>query len=109
MRIETQFVCSVLCDIKQCVHLSTFRIHEHHSGSDLSFKQIAKGFLSKGFLDPTDGMFRVWLVEVIQVIQVIQVCWCGKLEVYLLFFNDSVCCGHWIPCVCLGGEGGYCS
>ncbi len=34
--------------------LSYARIHERND-HDLKFKQVAKGFMSKGFLDPEDG------------------------------------------------------
>ena len=36
------------------VFIPSKRIHEKH-GHDLKFKQVAEGFISKGFLDPSDG------------------------------------------------------
>lgn len=39
------------------VTLYNCRIRESRS-QDLSFKSVAKGTISKGYLDPTDGMAR---------------------------------------------------
>ena len=79
---------TVLC---VCVCVCCARIHEKQD-HQLSFKQVASGTVSRGYLDPTDG----------------------QIDIYILHkpphANDplcSVCVGYWAPCVCVGGKGGH--
>lgn len=60
------------------------RIHERRE-HDLKFKQVAKGFISKGYLDPSDGNPLTTHCDVVVVLQ--WVCFYGYCTVSIY----SVC------------------
>ena len=62
------------------------RIHERRE-HDLKFKQVAKGFISKGYLDPSDGNPLTTHCDVVVVLALQCVCFYG----YCIVSIYSVC------------------
>ena len=72
-----------------CVCVCVSRIHEK-GDHQLSFKQVASGFMSRGYLDPTDGQLEQYIQQ-------------APLYMYRSFLWQ---CLYWIPgSMCLCGLG----
>lgn len=65
------------------------RIHERRE-HDLKFKQVAKGFISKGYLDPSDGNPLTTHCDVVVVLALQCVCFYGYCYCICVVFISMV-------------------